>query len=114
MGIFAAEFVALVFCLSVRVTGSALWAIGCHAAWDWAETFFYGTADSGLTAPGHFLTAKAAGNPLLSGGADGPEGSVLVLGVLLLLLLALIALYGRESAQSGPVPALPENRTSAA
>jgi hypothetical protein len=33
---------------------------------------------------------------LWSGGADGPEGSVLVLGIILLLLAALIAIYGRK------------------
>ena len=50
IGIFAAAFIGFVFCVSVRVTGSAWWAIGCHAAWDWAETYFYGTADSGMVA----------------------------------------------------------------
>ena len=96
IGIFAAAFIGFVFCVSVRVTGSAWWAIGCHAAWDWAETYFYGTADSGLVAPGHYLTASPAGNPFWSGGADGPEGSVLVLGVILLLLAALLVIYGRK------------------
>ncbi|MGB8260373.1 MAG: CPBP family intramembrane glutamic endopeptidase, partial [Terracidiphilus sp.] len=56
IGIFAAGAIGFVFCVSVRVTGSAWWAIGCHAAWDWAETYFYGTADSGMPARGHFLT----------------------------------------------------------
>jgi len=98
IGIFAASFMGFVFCLSVRLTGSAWWAIGCHAAWDWAETFFYGAADSGLQGQGHFLSANPAGNPLWSGGADGPEGSLLVLGVILLLLLFLLALYARNSA----------------
>ena len=96
MGIFAAALIGFVFCVSVRLTGSAWWAIGCHAAWDWAETFFYGTADSGLIAPGHYLTASPAGNALWSGGADGPEGSLLVLGVILLLLAALLLIYGRR------------------
>jgi membrane protease YdiL (CAAX protease family) len=98
IGILAASFIGFVFCVSVRVTGSAWWAIGCHAAWDWAETFFYGTADSGLHGQGHYLTASPAGNPLWSGGADGPEGSLLVLGVILLLLLFLVGLYGRRIA----------------
>ena len=98
IGIFAASFIGVLFCLSVRLTGSAWWAIGCHAAWDWAETFFYGAADSGLQGQGHFLSANPAGNPLWSGGADGPEGSLLVLGVILLLLLFLLALYARNSA----------------
>ena len=96
IGIFAAAFIGFVFCVSVRVTGSAWWAIGCHAAWDWAETFFYGTADSGMVAPGHYLAASPAGNPFWSGGADGPEGSVLVLAVILLLLAALLIIYGRK------------------
>jgi membrane protease YdiL (CAAX protease family) len=96
IGIFAAALVGFVWCVSVWVTGSAWWAIGCHAAWDWAETYFYGTADSGLVATGHYLTASAAGNPFWSGGADGPEGSLLVLGVILLLLAALLVIYGRK------------------
>ncbi len=96
IGIFAAAAIGFVFCVSVRLTGSAWWAIGCHAAWDWAETYFYGTADSGFAATGHYLTTSPAGNPLWSGGTDGPEGSLLVLGVILLLLAALIVLYGRK------------------
>ncbi len=97
IGIFAAGFIGFVFCVSILVTGSAWWAIGCHAGWDWAETFFYGAADSGMRGQGHFLTANPAGNPLWSGGADGPEGSLLVLGVILLLLLVLLGLYGRRN-----------------
>jgi hypothetical protein len=96
IGIFAAALIGFVFCVSVRVTGTAWWAIGCHAAWDWAETFFYGTADSGMVAPGHYLTTSTSGNALWSGGADGPEGSLLVLGVILLLLAALLVIYGRR------------------
>jgi membrane protease YdiL (CAAX protease family) len=96
IGIFAASMVGFVFCVSVWVTGSAWWAIGCHAAWDWTETYFYGTADSGIQARGHFLSTSPAGNSFWSGGADGPEGSVLVLVVLLLLLVALVAIYGRK------------------
>jgi membrane protease YdiL (CAAX protease family) len=100
IGVFAAAFIGFVFCVSVRVTGSAWWAIGCHAAWDWAETFFYGAADSGFQGQGHFLSANSSGNPLWSGGADGPEGSVLVLGVVLLLLLFLIVFYSRGKSES--------------
>ncbi len=96
IGILAAAFIGFVFCVSVRVTGSAWWAIGCHSAWDWAETYFYGTADSGLTARGHLLSTSPVGNKLWSGGTDGPEGSLLVLGAILLLLAALLAIYGHK------------------
>jgi uncharacterized protein len=96
IGIFAASFIGFVFCVSVRVTGSAWWAIGCHTAWDWAETYFYGTPDSGFVAQRHFLTTSPAGNILWSGGADGPEGSLLIVPVILLLALALLIVYGRN------------------
>jgi len=104
IGIFAAAFIGFVFCVSVRVTGSVWWAIGCHAGWDWAETYFYGTADSGLSAHGSYLTSTPAGNPLWSGGAVGPEGSVFVLAAIL-LLLALVLIYGRLSSRATPATA---------
>jgi membrane protease YdiL (CAAX protease family) len=96
IGIFAAGAIGFVFVVSIRVTGSAWWAIGCHAAWDWAETYFYGAADSGNVATGHYLSVTPAGSAFWSGGTDGPEGSALVLGVILLLLAALVAIYGRR------------------
>ena len=103
-----AAFIGFVWCVSVRVTGSAWWAIGCHAAWDWSESYFYGTANSGLAARGHLLTSAPFGNPLLSGGADGPEGSVLVLGAIVLLLVLLIVFHARRA------PAAPPHRELAA
>jgi hypothetical protein len=108
IGIFAAAFIGFVFCVSVRVTGSAWFAIGCHAGWDWSETYFYGTADSGLSPHGSYLTSTPAGNPLWSGGAVGPEGSLLVLGAIL-FLLALVLVYGRLSArlQCAPTAVMP-------
>jgi hypothetical protein len=48
-----------------------------------------------MVATGHYLTTSVRGNALWSGGADGPEGSVLVLGVVLLLLAMLLLIYGR-------------------
>lgn len=96
VGIFAAAGIGFVFCVSVRLTGTAWWAIACHGAWDWAETYFYGASDSGNVAHGHLLTTIPAGNALWSGGTDGPEGSVLALGVVLLLLIAIVAIDGRR------------------
>jgi membrane protease YdiL (CAAX protease family) len=101
IGIFAAALIGFVFCVSVRLTGSAWWAIGCHSAWDWAETYFYGTADSGFPAQHHLLSSTATGNVLWSGGTDGPEGSLLVVPVILLLLLWLVVGYRRSLS---PIP----------
>jgi uncharacterized protein len=95
IGIFAAAFIGFAFCVSIWVTGSAWWAIGCHAAWDWAESYFYGTADSGMVAQGHLLSTSATGNPLWSGGTDGPEGSLLIIPIVLLLILWLLVVYRR-------------------
>lgn len=96
MGIFAAATIGFVFCVSVRVTGSAWWALGCHASWDWAESYFYGTADSGFYARGHLFTSMPSGLPVWSGGDAGPEGSVLVFPVILFLLATVVALYARR------------------
>jgi uncharacterized protein len=103
VGIFAAGSIGFVFCVSVWVTGSAWWAIGCHAAWDWAETFFYGVPDSGLVAQRHLLTTTLSGDALWSGGTDGPEGSLLVLPVIALLLALLLASYRPKRGVGGIV-----------
>jgi membrane protease YdiL (CAAX protease family) len=103
IGIFSAAAIGFVFCVSIRVTGSAWWAIGCHAAWDWAETYFYGTADSGFVAKGHLLSTTPTGSALWSGGTTGPEGSLLILPVVLLLLAALVVVYGRRKPVSAAI-----------
>jgi len=105
IGIFAAGAIGFVFVVSIRVTGSAWWAIGCHAAWDWAETYFYGAIDSGNVATGHYLTVNPAGNVLWSGGSDGPEGSLLVVGIIVLMIIALVAIYGRRKPATVVEPA---------
>ncbi len=84
VGLFAAATVGLLFSLSIWYTGSLWWAIGFHAAWDWGESFFWGVSDSGLIVEGHLVNAHAVGARLWSGGATGPEGSLLVFPVLLL------------------------------
>lgn len=102
IGIFGAAAIGFVFCVSVRLTGSAWWAIGFHSAWNWAETFFYGTSDSGMAAKGHFLTTTPTGSTLLSGGTDGPEGSLLIVPLIALALIAVILVYGRRGESPSP------------
>lgn len=83
----------LIACFTLRRTGMLWLAIGFHAAWDWGETYFYGVADSGHSAaPGHLLSAivPSTAPVWLSGGAAGPEGSVLCL--VLFVLVAMIAI----------------------
>lgn len=97
IGLFSVLAVGLVFCLSLWYTGSLWWAVGFHAAWDWGQTYFYGTADSGMTASGHLLASHPVGDALWSGGATGPEGSVLVLPLLVVAALAMWWWWGRRA-----------------
>jgi membrane protease YdiL (CAAX protease family) len=83
-GLVAAALVALVFSLSLWRLGHLWWAIGFHTAWDWAESFFYGTADSGTVSAGRLMHAHPIGSLLSSGGPTGPEGSVWIVPVLVL------------------------------
>jgi membrane protease YdiL (CAAX protease family) len=87
VGLFSAGAVGLLFCLSIWYTGSLWWAIGFHAAWDWGESFFWSTSDSGTMVKGHLFYEHPAGAILLSGGATGPEGSLFVFPVLLVCAL---------------------------
>ena len=99
VGLFAAAAVGLVFCLSLWYTGSLWWAVGFHASWDWAESYFYGTSDSGLVAQGHLFGEHPIGPRLWSGGTTGPEGSLLVL-CLLVVIAGLMWLWWGRRVQS--------------
>jgi membrane protease YdiL (CAAX protease family) len=96
VGLFAAAAFGLVFCLSLWYTGSLWWALGCHASWDWAESYFYGTSDSGLVTDGHLFGEHPVGARLWSGGTTGPEGSLLVLVVLAIMALCMWLWWGRR------------------
>lgn len=83
LGLLSAGLGGFLFCLSLWRTGSLWWAIGFHASWDWAQSFLYGVADSGLIVHGRLYATHAVGRPWLSGGLTGPEGSLLFLPVAL-------------------------------
>jgi uncharacterized protein len=87
LGILQVFGTGLLFCFMIRRTGNLWFALGYHAAWDWAETFFYGTADSGLLGVGRYLTSSTQGPNWITGGSVGPEGSVIALIVLGLCVL---------------------------
>ena len=71
-----AEVVAtgLLFCLTIRRTGNLWFAVGFHAAWDWAQTFLWGTPDSGLLGVGRFLNSSIEGPRLAHRGRRRPGG----------------------------------------
>jgi hypothetical protein len=67
--------------------------VGFHAAWDWGESYFYSVPDSGGMAPGHLLHSSLQGPRWLTGGSVGPEGSVFLFVLILLLWLAFDRVY---------------------
>ena len=90
IGMFSAGAVGAIFCFTLWKTGSLWWALGFHAAWDWAQSFVFGVADSGTMVQGHLFASHPVGKVLLSGGATGPEGSALILPVLALVTLVAV------------------------
>ncbi len=101
LGLLSVAAGGLFFCLSLWYTKSLWWAIGFHAGWDWGQSYFYGTPDSGLVMQGHLLAEHPAGAPLWSGGTTGPEGSLFLFP---LLILMAICMWGWWGYLQRPVP----------
>ena len=80
-------------CLTLQRTGNLWFAIGFHAAGDYAETFIYSTPDSGLLAQGHLLNSTFHGPKWLTGGTIGPEGSVIDFVIFAVTFIAFWLLY---------------------
>lgn len=72
-----AGLLGLVLAYSFCRTGSLWFAIGAHAGWDYGETFIFGVPNSALKFEGSALHPTIHGPDWLTGGAAGPEGSVL-------------------------------------
>jgi membrane protease YdiL (CAAX protease family) len=90
----------LLAAFGLRRTGNIWLPIGMHASWDWGETYFYGTPDSGLLAQGHFLNSSFHGPAWLTGGSVGPEGSWLVFAVLIIWALIIHLLFPPQKTAS--------------
>jgi membrane protease YdiL (CAAX protease family) len=86
----------MVFCYALWRTGSLWWGIGFHATWDWAQSYLFGVADSGNISVGRLFITHPQGKTILSGGADGPEGSLFA-SLALLFTLGAIHLASRGS-----------------
>jgi membrane protease YdiL (CAAX protease family) len=92
-GILAAAGIGFFFCLTLWRTGSLWFAVGFHAAWDWGESYLYSVPDSGGVSPGHLLKSSLHGPKWLTGGSVGPEGSVLIFVLLVLLWIVFDRVY---------------------
>jgi membrane protease YdiL (CAAX protease family) len=101
IGLLSAGLAGFVFCFSLWRTRSLWWAVGFHTSWDWAQSFLYGVADSGMMAQHHLLATHPVGKPILSGGATGPEGSIFIVAVLGVASLIIVFTLPRAQSDGG-------------
>lgn len=87
------SLIALFLCLTLRRTGDLRFAIGFHAAFDFAAIFFYSGPNGGSVAADRLFTASFHGSNAITGGPLGPEASLLVFPVIALLFLVFDRLY---------------------
>src|ERR1035437_1294291 len=101
-GIFACVLFSVLFALTVRLTGTIWFAVGFHAAWDWSQTYLFGTSDSGIRGNGHLLNSISSGSDWLSGGVTGPEGSLITMLIVAILIAFLQSRCNRKVARALP------------
>src|SRR5260370_40340911 len=71
--------------LTLRRTGSLAFAIGFHAAFDFANLFVWSGQNAGEDAVGHLFETRWQGSQWLTGGLLGPEASWMVFVVIVLM-----------------------------
>jgi membrane protease YdiL (CAAX protease family) len=76
LGPVAAFLYCMATCVVIRRTGDLWMALGIHAAWSWAEIFFFGVLSSGFPGQGHLFNSSFHGPTWLTGGAFGPTASL--------------------------------------
>jgi uncharacterized protein len=90
---------AIFACLTLRRTGALWFAIGFHAAGDYAETFLFSVRDSGYSASGTLLNSSLQGPAWLTGGKVGPEASVFLMLALCVAMFCFHLWYPQASRQ---------------
>lgn len=83
----------LFMCFTLRRTGSLAFAIGFHAAFDFANLFVWSGQNAGEYAVGHRLRTSWTGPQWLTGGFLGPEASRMVFAVIVLMFAVFDRLY---------------------
>lgn len=89
----ATGLLGLFMCLTLRRTGSLAFAIGWHAAFDFANLFLWSGQNAGQYAVGHLLETRWQGSQWVTGGLLGPEASWMVFVVTALLFGMFDRLY---------------------
>ncbi len=82
---------ALFCCIWVLRTRNLLGVMGWHAGWNWMLAVGFGLPVTGIDVgiPALLLNLKPTGADWLTGGGEGPEGSVVCIGYFIAAMLAL-------------------------
>ncbi len=83
----------LFLCFTLRRTGSLAFAIGFHAAFDFANLFVFSGQNAGEFAVGHLLDTTWHGPDWLTGGLLGPEASWMVFPVIAVMFVVFAGRY---------------------
>jgi membrane protease YdiL (CAAX protease family) len=88
-------------CFTLRRTGSLAFAIGFHAAFDFANFFVWSGQNAGEYAVGHLLETRWQGPQWLTGGLLGPEASWMVFVVIAMMFVIFDRLHRHNKIRSG-------------
>ncbi|MEO5983289.1 MAG: type II CAAX endopeptidase family protein [Pedococcus sp.] len=101
----------VMFCALYALTGRLWVPIGVHATWNLAQGYLFGAAVSGGDLGGSVAVSTArAGSPTwLTGGAFGPEASVVALALVTAVTVGALVLLGRRAPH---IPVRPPSRSS--
>jgi len=86
----------IAFALAYALTRNLWLTIGLHAAWNFTEGSVFGAQVSGSADPHSLLRATLHGPALLTGGAFGPEGSLVAIALFVVLSAILAAMVVRN------------------
>jgi uncharacterized protein len=106
----ATGLLGLFTCLTLRRTGTLAFAIGFHAAFDFANLFVWSGQNGGDYAIGHLLDTQWRGAQWLTGGVLGPEASWFTLAVTLLMFWIFDRCYRDKKFPVAELPAVPGAR----
>jgi uncharacterized protein len=101
LGLASVFLAAVLLAASIWRTGDLWLSVGIHAGLVLAEDFLFSVPDSGEVYSGHLVSSQFSGPAWLNGGAAGPEGSVVILPLLLVGLGLLWFAYPNPAPRRG-------------
>ena len=88
---------AIVLCVSVRITGSLWWAVGWHAGFDLGQLFIIGTPNGGRVPQSRLFDVTFPGPAWITGGELGTEASYFMVPAVLGTFIYVIWFLRRQS-----------------